>query len=160
MTESIDDHIKYAESVIFCRKNRLFDSSIIVSHKKKRMSQFALVSYVSVGSKYYIAKVLLLFQHNHHHRTKNLALIQIYQNMTVSSSGIPFCDLNERSNLSEINECSILEVVEIDSLTIAIAAIKSNLVYMNRIYFFWPGMKRCNTEIDGYDYEWSIDFMD
>lgn len=158
--ENINSEIKCAEKITFSEKNRLFDSSIMVCRKKKRMNQFALIASDN-EHKPLIGRVLLLFEHTQNNVTKTLALVHIFQNVQVSSGGIPHCNTKESYNNLEINQSSTLEVIEINDLMTTVASVVSKLKFPGRMYFFWPRMKRFDLEIGGYDmFSRNMDYYD
>lgn len=60
---NVDTHIKCAKSIKYDKK-RSFDSTLLLSSVKVRMSQYALVS-ISPEADPGIDRIILLFQHSH-----------------------------------------------------------------------------------------------
>ncbi|KAI9331008.1 hypothetical protein BD770DRAFT_449470 [Pilaira anomala] len=99
--------------------------------------------------------------HTQNNSTKTLALVHIFQNVQVSSGGIPHCNTKESYSNLEINQSSTLEVIEISDLMTTVASIVSKLKFPGRMYFFWPRMKRLDLEIGGYDmFSRNMDYYD
>ncbi|KAI8062073.1 hypothetical protein BDF21DRAFT_455596 [Thamnidium elegans] len=152
---SIDEAYKDYNIRSIGSNNNTGTNTMSGNFKKYHQLEVSMMKSKSLKASYSVKKIGYL--------TAQLLYLQkktIYQNVTVSNAGIPFCSLTERNNQSDINECSVLEVIDINDLMVTVAAMKSNLIHANRIYFFWPGMKRANIELGEYDYEWNIDYID
>lgn len=149
-TQDIEPTIKYANGISFSKKV-FYHSSLLPGNRKMRTCINALVK-PERGNNPCIAKTLLLFQHQQssHDLPKQFALIQLYDQISVSLAGIPFCDGNHHINMDDIYANTLLKVVPVDALLSPVATLKSNCElkeYTNRIYFFWPQMQRANMQI-------------
>ena len=108
---------------------------------------------VKHSDRHCIAKTLLLFgyQANQAAKSKHFALVQFYDEISISLAGIPYCDGNCQVNLNALSGSSLLKVVPLDHFASPVATLISGYElkeYHNRVYFFWPQMNRSDLQLD------------
>ena len=84
-------------------------------------------------------------------KSKHFALVQFYDEISVSLAGIPYCDGNRQVNMNALSGSSLLKVVPLDHLAFPVGTLISGCElkeYHNRVYFFWPQMNRSDLQLD------------
>ncbi|CEP17061.1 hypothetical protein [Parasitella parasitica] len=126
-------------------KNKIFDSSLNPPPRKKKLAKYALAKSAAHGDLPCLIKVLLIFHHEHAEKRSTFVYCQVYQNVTVSFSGIPECEFDD-SNSDTFGKNWDVRLLALDDLITSVAILKSPL--SNKLFFFWPNMKRVGLQVD------------
>lgn len=86
-----------------------------------------------------VVKVLLIFQHKLSDGTNAFALCQIYQNVMVSTSGIPGC-YNDNANSDTLNQSWVIDVMALEDILVFAAILDFDL--SGKLFFVWHDMRR------------------
>lgn len=87
----------------------------------------------------------MIFQHEFSSTTAVLALCQIYQNVMVSTSGIPEC-YNDNANSDKLKQARVLDEIALEDILVSVAFLKSDI--SRKLFFiFPPDMRRIGLEV-------------
>gem|GEM_PF-6505766 len=142
-TARVNPQIKCATSLRL-GNNITIDSTFDPPSRKKKLSDHALVNCARRSSLPLLVKVLLIFEHNFSGATHALAVCQVYQNVTVSTSGIPECFL-DNANSDTSNGAWDLDIIAVDDILSSVAVLKSAI--SGKLFFVWPDMKRIGLKV-------------
>jgi hypothetical protein len=91
-----------------------------------------------------LIRILLIFQHEHCGNNFNFIYAQVFQNITIPISEIPEYQF-DISNSDMMSPSCDLSLFKFEDLLISVAVLKSQI--SNKLFFFWPEMKRADIKI-------------